>query len=73
MTARSDRLVVLAYITAIAMPPIGLILGIVVATRPTISSKHGASIIVLSIIACALWFLVLASGVLTTPSNDGGY
>jgi hypothetical protein len=73
MTAQSDRLVVLGYITAIAMPPIGLILGIVVATRPRINSKHGASIIVLSIIAGVLWFLFLASGVLTTPSNDGSY
>ena len=31
-TAGFDRLVVLAYITAVAMPLIGLVLGIVVAT-----------------------------------------
>jgi hypothetical protein len=73
MSAHSDRLVVLGYITAVATPPIGLILGIVVAARPRISSKHGASIIVLSIVACVLWFLLLASGVLTTPSSDGSY
>lgn len=71
---RSDsvrRLVVLGYITAVSMPPIGLILGIVVATRPTkTNSKHGASIIVISIIASFAWILILTSGFLNTASTD---
>ena len=74
---RSDsarRLVVLGYITAVAMPLIGFILGIVVATRPgKPNSKHGAWIIVLSIIASIVWILVFRSGVLTATSNDLSY
>ncbi len=68
------RLVVLAYITAVALPLIGLILGIVVATRPSKAySKHGTWIIVLSILALIAWIAVFASGILTTPNNDLGY
>ena len=71
---RSDsarRLVVLGYITGVAMPLIGFILGIVVATRPTkATSKHGAWIIVVSIIASTVWILAFTSGVLTANSND---
>jgi hypothetical protein len=71
---RSDsahRLIVLGYITAVAMPLIGLVLGIVVATRPgKANSKHGAWIIVLSIIGSVVWFLVFTSGALTDSTND---
>jgi hypothetical protein len=72
--ARSEsdyRLVVLGYITAVAMPLIGLTLGIVVTTRPNkANSKHGAWIIGLSIIGSILWLVVFNSGVLTSTTND---
>lgn len=65
------RLVVLGYITAVSMPPIGFILGIVVATRSTkASTKYGASIIVISIVASFVWILIVTSGVLSTASTD---
>jgi hypothetical protein len=68
------RLVVLGYITAVALPLIGFILGIVVANRPTKTySKHGVWIIVVSIISAVLWILVLASGVLAVTNNDLSY
>lgn len=67
---RLHPLVVLGYITAVAMPPIGLIVGIVVSVRPIrASSKHGLGIIVLSIVAAPVWVLILTSGALTSPSN----
>jgi hypothetical protein len=70
-TSSADRLIVLAYITAVAMPLIGLVLGIVVATRPgKANSKHGALIIGLSIIGSIVWFLVFKSGALTDSTND---
>jgi hypothetical protein len=75
--ARSEsvrRLVVLGYITAVAMPVIGLILGIVVATRPIKAySRHGVWIIVVSVIASIVWILVLASGVFAVTNNDLSY
>jgi hypothetical protein len=69
------RLVVLGYITAIAMPLIGFILGIVVATRPgsKANSRHGVWIIVVSLVASVVWILVFTSGVLTATSNDLNY
>jgi uncharacterized membrane protein len=73
---RSDsihRLVVLGYITAIAMPLLGLIVGIVIATRRDSDSKHGTWIILISIVASVVWVLLLASGVFTEPSNDLNY
>jgi len=65
------RLVVLGYITAVAMPLVGFILGIVVAirlTRP--NSKHGAWIILVSIIASIVWILVFTSGALNATSTE---
>ncbi len=72
--ARDRRLVVLGYITAVALPLIGLIIGIVVATRTTkANSRHAAGIIVLSLVAAGIWILVFASGVFAVPSNDLSY
>jgi hypothetical protein len=69
-----SRLVVLAYITAVALPLLGLFLGIVVATRSDkATSKHGTWIIILSIVGSIIWALVFLSGVLTSTSNDMGY
>ena len=60
-----DRLVALGYITAIAIPPIGLILGLVLVSghrKP--GSRHGPWIIGLTIVASVVWVLVLTSGAL---------
>jgi hypothetical protein len=68
------RLVVLGYITAVALPVIGIILGIVVATRPIKAySKHGVWIIVVSVVASVVWIVVLASGVFAVTNNDLSY
>lgn len=66
------RLVALAYILAIAMPPVGFVLGIVVILRPSMASaKQGALIIVVSVLAGVVWILILTSG--TLSSTDTGY
>jgi thiol:disulfide interchange protein len=65
---------VLGYITAFALPLLGLVLGIVVATRPAkATARHGRWIIGISIIASVIWALVFVSGVLTSTTNDMGY
>ena len=65
------RLVVLGYITAVAIPFIGFILGTVIVIRASKgSSKHGAWIIVLSIVAAIAWILIVASGALKLTPND---
>jgi hypothetical protein len=69
-----SRLVVLGYITAVAMPLLGLLLGIVAVTRPArATARHGRWIIAISIVASIIWALVFASGVFTTTTNDMGY
>lgn len=70
-SASADQLVVLAYILAASMPPIGFVFGVVVAMRfPRVSSRHGRWIIVVSLIASLVWVLVIASGSLSTVNSD---
>jgi general stress protein CsbA len=66
-----QRLVVLGYITAVAIPPVGFVLGIVLVIRFTAAeSKHGAWIIAISLVALVLWLLLLASGAVNTTSDN---
>ena len=52
-------LAILGYVTAVLLRPVGLILGIVVATRNSSISKHGWRIIVLSIIVPVIYTIIL--------------
>jgi len=73
-TSGPSRLVVLGYITAVALPLIGLVIGIIAVTRPARSTaRHGRWIIAISIVAAIVWALVFASGVFTSTTNDMGY
>jgi hypothetical protein len=68
---KAMRLVVVAYISAVAMPPIGLILGVMVATRPLKKvSRHAVWIILLSLVALGIWWLLFNSGSLTSDNSD---
>ena len=70
--ATASRLLVLAYIMAISVPPIGFGLAIVIGVRfKNLRSKHGACIIVISIVASVIWILVLTSGALNTTTTTG--
>jgi hypothetical protein len=64
------RLVVLGYITAVAMPPVGFIMGLVLAVRLSKpESRRGLWIIALSIVAGILWVIAIATGVVNPNSN----
>jgi len=64
------RLVTVAYILAVAMPPLGFVLGLVVVARGArVKSRHGVLIIVVSIVAAAVWALIIASGALKSTNN----
>jgi general stress protein CsbA len=66
-----QRLVVLGYITAVAMPPVGVVLGIVLVIRFTAAeSKHGMWIIAISIVALVVWYLLLTSGFVNTTTDN---
>ena len=67
------RLVVLGYLTAVAIPPAGFVLGIVIAVRRRAAYRHGLAIVAVSVIAAVIWVLLLSSGVLTSTSSDTSY
>ncbi len=55
-------LVVTGYVTAVLLPIVGLILGIVVATRPnTPASRNGWKIITLSIVTWVVWIVIVVA------------
>jgi ABC-type sugar transport system permease subunit len=65
-----QRIVVLGFITAVAMPPVGLVLGLLLALRlDRPHSKRGLWVIAVSIIAAILWFVTLATGIVNPNSN----
>jgi uncharacterized protein YacL len=72
MSTGSDtqRIVALGYITAIAIPPIGLIVGLVIALRREQTlARHAVWIIVISLIATVVWVAVFASGAISATDN----
>lgn len=67
---RIQRLAVLGYITAVAMPPVGLIIGLVLAIRLNKpSSRQGLWIIILSMLAAIGWVVAVATGLVNPNSN----
>jgi hypothetical protein len=65
-----DRLVVLGYVIALGMPPIGLIVGIIGVLRRQKRgrSRHLVGIIAVSIASGAIWAVIIASGALTATN-----
>ena len=50
-----EGLVRTGYVSAIVIPILGIVLGIVVATRPSALARHGQRILALSIAAAMIW------------------
>ena len=70
-SASAYRFVVLAYIIAVSMPPIGFVLGLILAIRfDKPASKQGVWVIALSVVAALVWTAIVAGGALKTPSSD---
>jgi hypothetical protein len=66
-----QRLIVLGYVTAVGMPPIGLILGLVLTLGPTrVRSRHGLGIIAASLIGVLIWIVIVSSGSLTSTNQS---
>jgi hypothetical protein len=65
-----QRLVVVGYILALAFPPLGFGIGAVLALPSGVRSRHGVWIVLVSIVAAAIWALLISSGALKT-TNQG--
>jgi hypothetical protein len=65
-----ERLIVVGYILALAMPPIGFAIGLVLVFSPSVRSRHGAGIVLVSIVAAVIWVLMISAGALK-DTNQG--
>jgi hypothetical protein len=66
-----SRIVALGYITAAAMPPVGLAIGITLTFRRSLpGSRHGPWIIAISIVASVIWALIIDSGALSSTNQS---
>ncbi len=66
----TQRILALGYITAVAIPPAGLIIGIMIARRRDRPlARHAMWIIVISVIATGVWLAVFASGAISATDN----
>ena len=63
-----ERVVVLAYILAAAMPPIGFAMGVGLGVRAR--SKHWVWIVLVSIVGAIIWAVVIKSGALSTTNDS---
>jgi hypothetical protein len=66
----TQRLVVVGYILALATPPLGFVIGLVLMFSARVRSKHGVWVVLLSIVAAVIWALMIRSGALTA-TNQG--
>jgi hypothetical protein len=66
----TQRLVVVGYILAVAMPPLGFAVGLVLMLSAGVRSKHGVWVVLVSIVAAGIWALLISSGALTA-TNQG--
>ena len=64
-----DRLVVLGYVCALGMPPLGLILAVISARRSA-NRWHAVAIILVSLVASIVWILIIKSGGLTATNDS---
>lgn len=63
----AGAIVGVGYVLAVLIPVIGFIIGIVVATRPAkVTSKHGAWIIVLSVVVFFVYLALIVNAASTT-------
>jgi hypothetical protein len=63
-----QRVIVVSYILAVALPPLGFAIALGLLLSPRLRSRHAVWIILLSIVAAAIWLLMINAGAL----NDTG-
>jgi ABC-type Fe3+ transport system permease subunit len=64
-----QRVVVVGYILAVAVPPLGLAIGLVLTFPGRPRSRHGAWIVLVSVAAAAIWALLISAGALKDTSQ----
>jgi hypothetical protein len=62
--ATIQRVLVVGYILAVAMPPLGFAIGLALMLSARRRSRHAAWIALLSIVAAAIWVVLINAGAL---------
>jgi ABC-type nitrate/sulfonate/bicarbonate transport system permease component len=65
-----QRIVVVGYILALGMPPLGFVIALVLIFSPSVRSRHGPWILLISIVAAVVWALLISAGALDA-TNQG--
>jgi hypothetical protein len=64
------RLVVVAYILAFAVPPLGFGFGVVLTFARSVRSRHGPWIVLLSVLGGVIWAVLISGGALTATDQS---
>jgi hypothetical protein len=64
-----QRLVVVGYILAVAMPPVGFAIGLILILLPDGRSTPGLWMVLVSIVAAVIWAVMISAGALTATSQ----
>jgi hypothetical protein len=59
-----QRVVVVGYILAVAVPPLGFAIGLTLIISARLRTKHGGWIVLLSVVAAVIWVLMISAGAL---------
>jgi hypothetical protein len=65
-----QRIIVVGYILAVAMPPLGVVIGLGLLLSARVRSRHGAWIVLLSIGAAVIWAVVISAGALKDTNQS---
>ncbi len=69
-SGKVERLVVLGYILAVMIPPLGVLFGLGASIRPgPVNRRHATIILAVALVACVVWVLVLRSGAVSNSSD----
>lgn len=65
----TQRVVVVGYILAVAVPPLGFAIGLVLLLSARLRTRHAVWIVLVSIVAAVVWALLINAGALKDTSQ----
>jgi hypothetical protein len=65
-----QRVIVVGYILAVAMPPLGFFVGLGMLFSARVRSKHGLWVVLISIGAAVIWVVLISGGALKDTNQS---
>lgn len=57
-TTEKSQLVGVGYITAVVVPIVGFVVGIILATKAGRPARHGVAVMLIAVLTCGVWAAV---------------